>query len=360
MWMNRLARYTGLVALRLLVVQGTMSAAGPPARAAESVQPGGTFAQILVCLDQSPEAEVVLPIAMHLAGVERSPMTLLHVIETPPAEPHTTDMLAREIVRQEACRYLDAITAQLALGLRAKACVAEGSTARHVAALSAQPDHLTVLATHGHGGIDAWKLGSTAQKIVAVVQGPLLVVPVGARPPQIPLRRILVPLDGSLRSESVLPIALRLARADGAEVVLVHVVSDPVRTELLSTREDLALAERLADRLANRAESYLRRVQSRLVTGSVRSRTMVRRAVDHREGLVALAAAEQADLIVVSAHGAVCNPKRRFGSVTTYVMGHSTAPVLVIQDLPRREGRAPHAPPSRLPTRSRDGPPDES
>ena len=41
-------------------------------------------------------------------------------------------------------------------------------------------------------------------------------------------QRILVPLDGSTRAESAIPIAARIARASGASVTLVRVVTTPI------------------------------------------------------------------------------------------------------------------------------------
>lgn len=57
-------------------------------------------------------------------------------------------------------------------------------------------------------------------------------------------RRILVPLDGSLRAESVLPTAVRIASAHDAEVLLVFVVREQVATSVLCAPEDLKIARR--------------------------------------------------------------------------------------------------------------------
>ncbi len=47
---------------------------------------------------------------------------------------------------------------------------------------------------------------------------------------------------------------------------------------------------------------------------------------------------EDTNLIVLSAHGSACDSARSFGSVTTYLFTHSTVPLLVLQDLPGRDG----------------------
>ena len=70
-------------------------------------------------------------------------------------------------------------------------------------------------------------------------------------------RRLLVPLDGSLRTESVLPTAARIANAYGAELLLVHVVQEPLPSLVLRAPEDLSLAHTLATSLELSANRYL-------------------------------------------------------------------------------------------------------
>lgn len=320
------------------------------------------FRSLLVCLDRSEAAEAALPLAAYLARADGARLTLLHVLEPPPENGalRATDALEWEITRQEARCYVERLAEHaLVEGVQAEVRIAEGSAAHSVAAAAAQlAADLVVLSRFGEGGADAWNLGGTAQKILALASGAVLIVPPSGRQPaaRVPPRRLLVPLDGSLRGESVLPTVLHLARAADAEIVLCHAVPDPIRTEVLQTPEDLALARELTDRLVARAEAYLERIQNQLIGAGARARTAVSRTADHREGLVALVSGEAADLVVLSAHGSVCNPRRRFGTVTSYVVAHASAPVLVLQDLPERIGRPAAAPESRLPPRSLDAP----
>ncbi|HEV2579991.1 MAG TPA: universal stress protein, partial [Ktedonobacteraceae bacterium] len=44
-------------------------------------------------------------------------------------------------------------------------------------------------------------------------------------------KKILVPLDGSVRAESALPVAARIARASGGSIMLVQVVTIPLMYE---------------------------------------------------------------------------------------------------------------------------------
>lgn len=335
---------------------------GPGATRVADAGPGGAFRHVLVCLDGSARAETVLPLAAHLAGVDGSRMTLLRVLEAPPEADtiHPGDALEWDIARAEARAYLEPLTRRAAeLGIDAASRLAEGTAARRVEAVAAELGaDLLVFSTEGRG--DGWRLGSTARKILALARCPSLVVPAGedVLEPRVPLRRILVPLDGSARGEHVLPVAVRLARANQAEILLAHVVSPPIRTALLGSDEDLELAQQLADRIALRAQAYLAEMASQLRAGGVRTRQSVVSRADYRHGIVTLAAAEGAELIVLSAHGSVCNPRRRFGTTAAHVIEHSAVPVLVLQDIPPPSDaprtKPPSVPPSRLPPRSLD------
>lgn len=319
------------------------------------------FHSVLACLDRSAAAEAVLPLATYLAKIHDASLILFHVLEGPPdaLEIRATDALECEIARQEAHAYLAAISQRMVeQGVRVETRVAEGHAARGVAAMATELGaDLIAVSRFGAGGRDEWNLGDTAQKILAVARSAVLVVSPDAHEPapRVPPRTILVPLDGSLRGESVLPAVLRLARPDDAEIVLAHVVPDPVRTEVLRDPGDLALAQDLTDRLAARAEAYLARIRTQLQLAGARAITTVSRAVDHREGIASLAAVHQIDLVVLTAHGAVCNPCRRFGSLPTHMIANATAPVLVLQDLAPIASRADAGDSTRLPPRSSDG-----
>jgi nucleotide-binding universal stress UspA family protein len=296
--------------------------------------------RILVCLDRSACSEACLPLAVSLARVFGSSVTLLYV---QPAEEHSgmriTDPLGWEVSRREALAYLDPLARNMskALGISIDTRIEQGRPAECITAIAREIGaDLTVIAGHGEGGVAAWNLGSTAQQILATSRGSLLIARATLPSPSVTTpKRILVPLDGSLRTESVLPTVARIANAYGAEMLLVHVVVEPLPTAVLHT-EDLDLARDLAARLEARAKRYLEHLRARLPPAA-RVRTLVSRHVDERQSLIEIAGQEQADLMVLSAHGSVCNPTRPFGSVTHHLLSHSTVPLLVLQDLSEPE-----------------------
>jgi nucleotide-binding universal stress UspA family protein len=297
------------------------------------------FQHVMVCLDRSARAEAALPMAAYLARIYNARMTLMSVM-APPVEDgdaRATHVLDWEIVRQEVRSYLDRWTQKMSdYGIETEPTLEEGPTAQRVAEhISAQHVDLLVLTSRGENESDIWTLGGTAHKILSLSNVPTLVVPSGPDEPvsHTPPRKIFVPLDGSVRSECVLPIATHIARASNSEIVVSHVVNKPVRTELLFDDEDFLLARQIADRLASRAEEYLGRVVAHLEAGGVDARSVITQSPEAKQELVALCSAESADLIVLSAHGTTCNARTDVGSVASYIVARSSTPILIVRDL---------------------------
>lgn len=246
-----------------------------------------------------------------------------------------TDPLGWEVARREASVYLDHLAKETgdAWGISVDGRVEQGRPAERITAIARELGaDLTVIASHGEGDAVAWNLGSTAQQVLAVSRSSVLVARTALpSPPIVTPRHVLVPLDGSLRTESVLPTVVRIAAAHDAEIVLGHVVPEPVPTAVLHA-EDLALARELAGRIEMRAKRYLDHLRDRMPRDA-RVRTIVLRHADERQALLEISRQEQIDLVVLSAHGSVCNPAWPFGSVTHHLLAHSTVPLLVLQDL---------------------------
>ena len=296
--------------------------------------------RILVCLDRSPYSEVALPYAIAIAKTFGSNITLAHVMQphTEHHQAHTANALDWEISRQEARAYLERHreTTAAAIGRDVDMRLEQGHPAERIAGLARELGaDLTVLGSHGEAGVTSWNLGSTVQQVLGVMRSSILiahsstVVPSVARP-----RRILVPLDGSPRTESVLPTAARIASTYGAELLLVHVVQEPLASSVLCTREDLELAQQLATRIEASATQYLATLRDRLAHEVRSIRTLVVRHKNERQSLLEISEQEHADLVVLSAHGVACDAARSFGSVTAHLLTHSVVPLLVLQDLP--------------------------
>ena len=292
----------------------------PPPAAKE----GRSIHHLLVCLDGSPLSEACLPHAISLSKIFGSSITLLHVMQPPDNGEHATDALGWEMARQEATAYLERIEEQVAKASErpVQFRLEQGHPAERIAVLARELGaDLTVLGSRGKGGAGAWNLGSTVEHVLGVARGSVFVVhppPTGGSAAGAP-KRILVPLDGSIRSESVLPTVAQLASAHGAEVVLSHVVLEPRPNEVLREPEDLELARGLAVHLESCASRYLEHLRDRLAHQVPSVRAVVLRDADERQALLELSRKEQADLVVLSAHGLSCNPARLYGIPITIV-----------------------------------------
>jgi nucleotide-binding universal stress UspA family protein len=142
------------------------------------------------------------------------------------------------------------------------------------------------------------------------------------------LQRILVPLDGSAFGEQALPIAIRIAERDHAELELVHAYESlpPFRTigaPSIDPAFDQERRKEYADYLDGMAEW-------------VRERTAAPVVVDVIDGppgpaLVDHLAGREADLVVMATHGRSGLSRVWLGSVATDLVRHAATPLLLIR-----------------------------
>ena len=141
---------------------------------------------------------------------------------------------------------------------------------------------------------------------------------------------ILVPLDGSARSERALPVALGLAKRSDARVELFHAHDFPpaaTGAPAFETRFDHEAAARMGVSL----DALARRLT--LDTGlDVR---VVMRSGPADTSVVDYSATSGTDLIVIATHGHGGLGRMWLGSVATDVVRQASVPVLLIRPHPR-------------------------
>jgi len=310
------------------------------------------FQRIVACVDGSELGERGIPHARALAAAFGGSVTLLRVLERSGREP--PDALEWDLQRREARDYVDELVNQdFASGEQAlRAQVVEGPAAQEICRWAHHEEaDLTVLCTHGESGRTDWSLASTARKLIEGAPGSFLLVPARDEKPQQELaryERLLVPLDGSPRAESVLPLATRLAQAQKAELILGHVVPVPDLTEVgpLSA-EDLELRERLVQRNQRVATAYLDRLRAQLVSSGLSPRIVVVRGGEPRRRLARLIEEERVDLVVLSAHGRGGRCDSAFGAVAASLVANAAKPLLVVRPRRARAMRRSRAAPGR-------------
>jgi nucleotide-binding universal stress UspA family protein len=289
---------------------------------------------VVACVDTSDLSDKVTRHALAVAEALGVPVAVLHVLEVAQSGERLPDPIKWGIRRREACDQVERLASQRGKQRDGIAStVVEGQPAEQICQWARRNDvGLIVAGTHGHGDVVHGELGATARRLVDRLSAPILLVPASASgAADLHYRRILVPLDGSSRAESALPLALRLAEAEGAEVVLAHVVPTAELTEIGPfEQEDLELLEEVMRRNERVARQYLERVHARLADRGVDSRTILVRDRDARNRLVRIAAEEEVDLIVLSAHGQSGRVDVPCGSVASYILTHAATPLVLV------------------------------
>jgi nucleotide-binding universal stress UspA family protein len=193
--------------------------------------------QVLVPLDGSTNAEVILPHALFFAQQTHSILTLLRVI-MPPGEPvYPVPYIPDDWYGSEVSwtrNYLSTLAGRLASEDDRVQCLHTENVSASTAITSYAEHHpdvrLIALATHGRDAGGRLFLGSVAENVFASAPTSLLVLhpqkdahlPSGPIP-RASYRTIVVPLDGTAPSERVLELATTLALRDHASVLLVSV-----------------------------------------------------------------------------------------------------------------------------------------
>jgi len=292
--------------------------------------------EIVACLDGSKLGCGIVPHAQAIARALGAHLTLLQILETEAIGAAPPDPLDWGIRQREARAHLNALAAQLGefeSDIRSE--LMHGRAAEQICSWTEQHRvDLTVLCSHGVRGVTDWDLASTARKLIDRLPGSILLVPAAAAAKEKPrYQRILVPLDGSPRAESVVPVAMRIAASQNAEVLFVHVVPVPEITRAgPHDAEGAELERRVVEHNRHVASAYLDSLRSRSGQPGSRVRALVVGNGGVRTRLERLIREERVDLVVMSSHGHTGRTDSPCGSVTEYVLTHATTPLLIVRE----------------------------
>ena len=272
----------------------------------------------LVPLDGSELSDSILGHLERLLGHDPWELHLLRVLPTPAAGADPS-VVARE--RSVAELHLASVRQRLeARGARVATELREGDPAGEIlAAAEERRPALVAMSSHGRTGVLRWVRGSVAERVLRNCATPLLLATprAGGAAPELRYRRILVPLDGSEGSASVLPWVEALARAHQAEVVLLRVEWEGLNRPLLAA----ALApERVLESLGPWVE--------RLAAHGSKVRALAAQG-DHAREILEVAEREEVDLVAMATHARTGLSRFVDGSVSEKVLRHCTRPLLV-------------------------------
>lgn len=177
--------------------------------------PTAAAIRILVPLDDSAEARVALPYAAALAA----PGTEIVLLTVVPSA-NAADL---------APAGLESAAQRLRVGgQQVHTEVAIGDPARRIIDTAVDLDaEMIVMASHGRGALGRLIYGSVADRVGRASPIPVMVVRARQlEPGPVGITRLVVPLDGSERAESALPVATTISRRLGTPILLIRVV-DP-------------------------------------------------------------------------------------------------------------------------------------
>jgi nucleotide-binding universal stress UspA family protein len=140
---------------------------------------------------------------------------------------------------------------------------------------------------------------------------------------------ILVPLDGSMRAEAILPHVEGLAEHLKARLVLLRVV-DPAAS--ISGLEGLPVdvTRDLIRQEAEEAETYLKDLCAKLAEKQIEAHPVVRYG-PIVQAITDAAEADDADLIAIASHGRTGLARMFYGSVAAGVLNRVERPLLIIR-----------------------------
>ncbi len=269
---------------------------------------------VVIPLDGSDLGEKALPYAQAIAGKVGASLVLLQVV--PPDAPAERVDEARDYLEQKAKMLGTGVKIDVPLGHPPEEIIAVAERHR---------DTLIVMTTHGRSEISRWLFGCVAERVVHASTVPVLLIRAGVAGPKVPpFQAILVPLDGSVLAEAVLPYTSQLAGAVNAEIELVRVVGVGDAAGMLWMMPEVI------EQLVRESDDYLNAVAKRLREEGRRVTVKTLIGFPATE-ILAYEQATKPDLVVMATHGRGGLNRLVFGSIAERVLQAGTVPVLMVR-----------------------------
>lgn len=297
--------------------------------------------RIMVPLDGSKSAERALPTALDLARRTGARVDLVGVISPhtlPPPRNADEESFVQGWFAEEDERirsYLaDALSSLDADDLEVRTHARKGVVVETLLEWSQELDtDLVVMTTHGRGGLRRAWLGSVSDALLRRAPWPILLVPASdsddeAPSGPLPLQRMVVPLDGSARSEGVLGHAARLARLVEGTLSLVTVLPRPSPAEASHIHYGLGDGETTGV-ILDGLQAYVDGKAEKLRKSGLTVTTAARQDGSAADGIIAHAHEVDAQLILLATRGRGGVTRMMLGSVADKVIRECRWPILV-------------------------------
>ena len=150
------------------------------------------------------------------------------------------------------------------------------------------------------------------------------------------MQKVLIALDYNPTAKKVAESGFSLAKSLGAEVILLHVITDPVYYSSPEYSPITGFTGFLAegpmqlnsdDALKNVSQQFLEKIKHHLGDNTIQA--LVEKG-DYAESILKTAKDLQADIIVMGTHSRKWLENIVMGSVTEKVLNHTTIPLFII------------------------------
>jgi nucleotide-binding universal stress UspA family protein len=188
--------------------------------------------------------------------------------------------------------------------------------------------NLIAMSTHGRGVVKKWAMGSVADRVSKISHIPVLLYrSTGEDMPDSQYMNILIPLDGSRLSESILPHARHLVELFEAKVWFLHVINTGLAESFTVLKDYISeKEEEIIEKIRNYFSTLGKRVKE---TGT--SYELVIKKGNPAKTICDFASENEIELIVMSTHGHGGISSCFLGNVANKVVQGSSKPVLLIR-----------------------------
>jgi nucleotide-binding universal stress UspA family protein len=178
---------------------------------------------------------------------------------------------------------------------------------------------LIVVGVRGGNPARTILMGSTAARVIGFSSTDVLAVPLGC---ELSLERVIVALDGSASSKTVMSRAFALNRTYGLALSFLSVADIPSHL--------YGLDAKVAGEMINEARQVLEPVHKVAEKENITSDFLVREGKPG-EIIVLTAKQKNSGLIIIGSHGRTGMKRLLMGSVAERVIGNAPCPVLVVR-----------------------------
>jgi nucleotide-binding universal stress UspA family protein len=288
--------------------------------------------KLLVPLDGSELAERSLLYVKELAAGFNSEIQLIFVDDV---RHDATHRHLHEMYMDEISQQLRDQVSQTGSKSTIKVVTRDGEAASEVITYADENNvDLVVITSHGSTGIMPWTMGGVASKLVQHADFPILLIRSnGIKPKYWPVRNfssILVPLDGSEISESVIPHVKEIAQVLKSGVILMRVVEPVLHVRTIGGPDHFAYTDQQVGEMKLEATEYLNKLSLEF-SGTGSSISTELRVGNAANEIIKFAADSKIRLIAMSSHGKSGVSKWVLGSVSDKVVHAGKTSILLIK-----------------------------